>query len=90
MNQSKMFKEENEENVSYLANAFQLAGLPSDTEPTCKFDINTHIMSLNKKITDDSRSPKFLIIASLFKIVASFSHGNSAPENGFSTNKYLI
>ena len=26
----------------------------------------------------------------LFKTVTSFSHGNSAPENGFSINKFII
>ena len=52
--------------------------------------VDTLIASLEKEIVDDAGSPKFPSIASLFKIVSSFSHGNSAPENGFSISKYLI
>ena len=76
--------------VSYWENVFQLAGLPFNTESKCKFDINTLIISLEKKIVDVAGSRKFPCIASLFKIVSSFSHGNSVPENGFSFNKYMI
>ena len=30
------------------------------------------------------------MLTSFFKIVGSLSHGNSAPENGFSINKFCI
>ena len=76
--------------ISYWENAFELAGLPFNNDSKCKVDIDTLIVSLEKKIADDAGSPKFPSIASLFKIVSSSSHGNSAPENGFSINKYLI
>ena len=76
--------------ILYWENAFELAGLPFNSDSKCKVDIYTLIVSLEKKIVDDAGSPKFPSIASLFKIVSSFSHGNSAPENGFSINKYLI
>ncbi|XP_065681343.1 uncharacterized protein LOC136094973 [Hydra vulgaris] len=42
------------------------------------------------KTLNDSGSPKFPNIISLFKVVSSLSHGNSAPENGFSINKHII
>ena len=76
--------------ISYWENAFELAGLPFNNDSKCKVDIDTLIVSLEKKIADDAGSPKFPSIASLFKIVSSSSHGNSGPENGFSINKYLI
>ena len=76
--------------ISYWENAFELAGLPFNSDFTCKVDIDTLIVSHEKEIVDDARSPKFPSIASLFKIVSSFSHANSALENGFSINKYLI
>ena len=76
--------------ISYWENAFELAGLPFNSDSKCKVDIGTLIVSLEKEIVDDAGSPKFPLIASFFKIVSSFSHGNSAPENVSSTSKYLI
>ena len=34
--------------------------------------------------------PKYPFLVSLFKLVLSISHGNSAPENGFSINKAML
>ena len=68
--------------ISYWENAFELAGLPFNSDSKCKVDIDALIVSLEKEIVDDAGSPKLPSIASLFKIV-SFSHANSAPENGF-------
>ena len=68
--------------ISYWENAFELAGLPFNSDSKCKVDIDTLIVSLEKEIVDDAGSPKLPSIASLFKIV-SFSHANSAPENVF-------
>ena len=48
------------------------------------------IISLQKKAVDDALSPKSPHIASLFKIVSSFLYENSASENAFSINKYMI
>lgn len=45
---------------------------------------------LQKKAVDDALLPKFPHIASLFKIVSSFLYENSASENAFSINKYMI
>ena len=75
--------------ISYWENAFELAGLPFNSDSKCKVDIDALIVSLQKEIVDDAGSPKFPSIASLIKIV-SFSHGNSSSENGFFINKYLI
>ena len=76
--------------ISYWENAFELAVLPFNSDSKCKVDTDTLIVLLEKEIADDAGSPKFPSIASLFKIVSSFSHGNNTPENGFSVNKYLI
>ena len=76
--------------ISYWEIAFELAGLPFNSDSKCKVDTDNLIILLEKEIVDDAGSPKFPSIASLFWIVSSFSHGNSAPGNGFSINKYLI
>nr|XP_047123684.1 uncharacterized protein LOC124806649 [Hydra vulgaris] len=76
--------------TSYWEKAFQLAGLPIVSKLLCSFDIDTLINSFETKILNDSGSPKFPNITSLFKVVSSLSHGNSAPENGFSINKHII
>ena len=53
-------------------------------------DIDKLIVSPERTILDDYGLPKFPLITSLFKIAASLSYGNSAPENGFSINKYML
>ena len=42
------------------------------------------------KIRDDAGQYKFKHLASLANCVLSFSHGNAAPERGFSLNKKLL
>ena len=80
--------------ASYWEIAFELAGIAQDHDTglngKCHFDIDTFIVSLEKQFLNESGSVKYLIILSLFKLVASLSHGNAAPENGFSINKHLI
>ncbi|XP_012557417.2 uncharacterized protein LOC105844874 [Hydra vulgaris] len=76
--------------TSYWEKAFQLAGLSIVSKLLCSFDIDTLINSFETKILNDSGSPKFPNITSLFKVVSSLSHGNSVPENGFSINKHII
>ena len=77
--------------ISYWEKAFQLCGLPGDEETHHpSFDVDMFINSLENKILSDTGSSKFPCITSLFKIASSLSHGNSAPENGFSINKYMI
>ena len=74
----------------YWEKAFQLAGLPVVSKILCSFDIDTLINSIETKILNDSGLPKFPIITSLFKVVSSLLHGNSAPEKGFLLNKQII
>ena len=59
------------------------------SEAKSGLDIDKLIVSLKWPILDDDDLPKFPLIAWLFKTAASLSHGNSAPENGFSINKYM-
>ena len=75
--------------ISYWEKAFQLADLPVVTEKKSGLDVDMLIISLGK-ILDDTGSQKFPFITSLFKAIASISHGNSAPENGFSINKHML
>ena len=57
--------------MSYWKNAFEVAGLTFNSDSKCKVDIDTLIVLLEKKIVDDAVSPKFPLIASLFKIISS-------------------
>ena len=75
---------------SYWEKAFQLADIPIIGEKKSGFDVDKLKNSLEKSILDDDNSPKFPNILALFKAVASISHGNSATENGFSINKYIL
>ena len=61
--------------ISYWENAFELAGLPFNSDSKCKVDIDILIVLLEILIVDNAGSPKFPSIT---------------PENGFSINKYLI
>ena len=90
--------------ASYWEKAFELAGIPNDNghdggddvsddgsddgSDGC-FDLDTLIISLKEKIITESGSVKYPMLLSLFKSVASFYHGNSAPENGFCM-KFII
>ena len=75
---------------SYWEKAFQLADLPVISEDKSGLDINKQMVSLKWPILDDDGLPKFPLIAWLFKTAPSLSHGNSAPKNGFSINKYIL
>ena len=76
--------------VSYWEKAFQLADLPViSVQASSGLDIDKLIAFL-EDVIDDNGLSKFAFITSLFKIIASLSHGNSAPENGFSINKHML
>ena len=47
-------------------------------------------MSLERTVLDDDGLQKFPLIASRIKVATSLSHGNNAPGNGFSINKYML
>ena len=55
--------------------------------PTC--DMEKFALYLQKLNSSDGQ-PKYPSLVSLFKLVLSISHGNSAPENGFSINKAML
>ena len=79
--------------TSYWEKAFEVAGLvmPKDNEQEKKenCDIELFVSYVEKNLNDDGR-PKYPFLCALFKCLLSLSHGNSAPENGFSINKYLL
>ena len=77
--------------TSYWEKAFELAGVVSTHEESCvSLDLDTLIISLKDKLLNESNGPKYPLLLSLFKAVGALSHGNSAPENGFSINKFMI
>ena len=55
--------------------------------PTC--DMEKFVLYLQKLNSSDGQ-PKYPFLVSLFKLVLSISHGNSAPENDFSINKAML
>ena len=77
--------------ASYWENAFLVAGLEKISESTAvsKFDIEKLVHHL-ENLCDSSGSVKFPILSAFMKFVLSISHGNSAPESGFSTNKHVL
>ena len=83
-------KNQSRQQPSYWEKAFQLTDFPVISEAKSGLNINKLIVSLERTILDADGSPKFPLITSPFKIAASLSHGNSAPENGFSINKYML
>ena len=70
---------------SYREVIFHLAGVDhiSKELPTC--DMEKFVLYLQKLNSSDGQ-PKNPFLVSLFKLVLSISHGNSAPENGFFIN----
>ena len=68
-----------------------VAGLEKICESTVvsKFDIEKLVHRL-ENLRDSSGSVKFTFLSAFMKCVLSFSHGNSAPESGFSINKHIL
>jgi hypothetical protein len=82
---------EGRKQASYWEKAFEDAEITMEHEKgDGSFDLNTFIISLKEKMVNESGSAKYPLLLSLFKTVGSLSHGNSAAENGFSINKYMI
>ena len=69
----------------YWEVAIHLTGVDhiSKELPIC--DMEKFVLYLQKLNSSDGQ-PKYPFLVSLFKLVLSISHGNSAPENGFSIN----
>ena len=79
---------------SYWEKAFELGGIPNDKNGDegsdgC-FELDALIISLKDKIVTESGLAKYPMLLLLFKTVASLSHRNSAPANGFSINQCNI
>ena len=74
---------------SYWEVAFHLAEVDhiSKELPTC--DMERFVLYLQQLTSSDGK-PKYSFLVSLFKLVLSVSHGNSAPKNGFSINKAML
>ena len=77
--------------ASYWENSFLVAGLEKISESTAvsKFDVEKFVHHL-ENLRDSSVTVKFPILSAFMKCVLSISHGNSAPESGFSINKHIL
>ena len=74
---------------SYWELVFYLAGVDHISKELPPCDKEKFVLYLQKLYSSDGQL-KYPIIVSLFKLVLSISHGNSAPENGFSINKAML
>ena len=77
--------------ASYWENAFLTAGLENISEKNAvsKFDIEKLVHHIGN-LRDSSNTIKYSIFFAFMKCVLSISHGNSAPESGFSINKHVL
>ena len=74
---------------SYWERAFHLAGVDVVSKEPPKCDMEKFVLYL-KKLNGSDGKPKYAFLVSLFKVILSISHGNSAPENGFSSTKQCL
>ena len=61
----------------------------SENNVVCKFDIEK-LVDHTGNLGDSSNTIKYPIFSAFMKCVLSISHGNSAPESGFSSNKHVL
>ena len=73
----------------YWEVAFHLAGVDHISKELSTCDMEKFVLYLQRLNSSDGQ-PKYPSLVSLFKLVLSISHGNSAPENGFSINKAML
>ena len=73
----------------YWEEAFMLAGVDLVTQESPKCDMVKFILHLEKLVGSDGK-PKYAFLVSLFQVILLISHGNSAPENGFSITKAML
>ena len=66
-----------------------LAGVDTVAKESPKCDMVKCVLHLEKLLGSDGK-PKCAFLVSLFQVILSISHGNSAPENGFSISKALL
>ena len=77
---------------SYWEKAFLFAELPSSPngdDPGNNVDIEMFVNHL-ASLTGEDGSQKYPILTSFYFCILAISHGNSAPENGFSINKNML
>ena len=99
--QTEIIPEHNEKEVSpikarlkvlYWEKTFVIAVITEvdniDEAKSCNIEKN--FLYLEKDCTSNDGKMKFHFLVCLFKLILSHSHGNSAPENGFSINKLLL
>ena len=55
-----------------------------------KFYFIIYFLSKVSTIKGEDGKPNYLELAKLILAICTLSHGNSDPERGFSTNKYLL
>ena len=74
---------------SYWERAFHLDGVDVASKEPPKCDMEKFVLYLEKLNGSDGK-PEYTFLVSLFKVSLSISHGNNAPENGFSINKAML
>ena len=80
---SSVLSKESPKQASYWERVFELAGLSNDPlGETNTLDVDTMINSLENEMLVNG-SIKYPKLLQFFKVLVSFPHGNSAPENGF-------
>ena len=74
--------------ASSWENTFLIAGSEnvSENNAVSKFDIEKLVHHF-ENFRDSGNTVKYPIFSAVMKCVLSISHGNSAPESGFSINK---
>ena len=75
--------------TSYWQSAFSVAGLENTSPEEDKFDVEKAVLHLGG-LRDSSLTVKFPVLTAIMKCILSMSHGNSAPESGFSINKHIL
>ena len=66
-----------------------MAGVDLVSKELPKCDMVKFVLHLEKVMGSDCK-PKYAFLVSLFQVILLISHGNSAPENGFSINKAML
>ena len=75
---------------SYWKKAFELAEIPNVVSNNDDYVVIEYFVNNLAMLNDVDGRKKYRYLVPLYKCVLSLSHGNSAPENGFSINKRII
>ena len=92
LNEKEVSKIKTRRKISYWEKAFVTAAITEvgniDEAKSC--DIKKFVLYLEKDCTSNDGKMKYPFLVYLFKLILSLSHGDSAPENGFSISKLLL